>query len=250
MTTQQALRRLSDRLGPSSSVTVLTGAGISAASGIPTFRGDDGLWEEYEPSELASPEGFREDPETVWQWYDERRQMIEEAEPNAGHEALAEWETRFDRVSIVTQNVDGLHEEAGNDSVIRLHGNIWEVACWENCMDSSDAWEDRTVPFESLPPTCSECGGLLRPNVVWFGESLDPAVLESAQRAIDCDLFFTIGTSAEVHPAAGFIDRAARQGAFTVEINPNTTSASNVVDLAVQAPAEEFLPALNQAVRS
>jgi len=228
----------------------MTGAGVTAASGIPTFRGDDGLWEEYDPSDLASPEAFRNDPETVWKWYDERRRIISEAEPNPGHQSLAEWESIFDRFSLITQNVDGLHEAAGSSRVIHLHGNIWEVSCWDRCDESGEPWEHREVPIKPIPPHCPHCEGLLRPNVVWFGESLNPGTLDAAQRAVDCDVFFTIGTSAEVHPAAGFIDRASRQGAFTVEINPNTTSASRTVNLSVQAPAEQVLPTLTQSFRS
>lgn len=243
-----ALNRLDEQLDQDSSVTILTGAGISAASGIPTFRGDDGLWEEFDPSELASPQGFQRDPETVWEWYDERRQMIAEAEPNQGHYALAEWDDAFPKLSLITQNVDGLHEEAGSESIIKLHGSIWEVSCWDNCDSSPGSWTDRTAPLEEIPPICPDCGGLVRPEVVWFGEQLDPAVLDASERSLNCDVFFTIGTSAEVHPAAGFITRASRQGAFTVEINPDTTSASGTVDLAVQEPAEEFLPRMNESL--
>lgn len=247
---ESVLADLADRLEPDTSVSVLTGAGISAASGIPTFRGDDGLWEDHDPSDLASPEGFRRDPETVWRWYDERRRMIDEADPNPGHEALANWEKIFERFSLVTQNVDGLHEEAGSDRTIKLHGNIWSVSCWDDCSDSPRRWTNRDVPLPEVPPRCDSCGGLLRPEVVWFGEQLDPAVLEDAQRAVHCDVFFTIGTSAEVHPAAGFIRRAADQGAYTVEVNPDSTAASGIVDLSVPAGAETFLPELTGRLAS
>lgn len=247
---ESVLTDLAGRLDPDTNVSVLTGAGISAASGIPTFRGDDGLWEEHDPSDLASAEGLHRDPEIVWRWYDERRQMIYESEPNAGHKALANWEKYFDRFSLVTQNVDGLHEEAGSERTIKLHGDIWSVSCWDNCTGSPRRWTNRKVPLKKIPPRCDSCGGLLRPEVVWFGEQLDPEVLEDAQRAVTCDVFFTIGTSAEVHPAAGFISKASDQGAYTVEVNPDSTAASGIVDLSVSAGAETFLPELTERLPS
>lgn len=241
---RDSIRDVADRLRSDPNVTVLTGAGISAASGVPTFRGNDGLWEEFDPEELASPQGFRKDPERVWTWYDRRRVEIDKVEPNRGHEVLGQWSRRYEKFSLITQNVDDLHERAGTENVIHMHGDIWRVSCWENCADSAGSWVNRETPLEDIPPRCPECGGLLRPEVVWFGEQLDPEVLEASRRAIQCDLFFTIGTSAEVHPAAGFIDRAARQGAHTVEINPDSTAASRTVDTVIQEPAEEALDEL------
>ncbi|MFB6345632.1 MAG: NAD-dependent deacetylase [bacterium] len=241
MSDNSAIEETASRLRSEPSITVLTGAGISAASGVPTFRGDDGLWDQFDPEELASPRGFKQDPEKVWEWYDQRRRDIDEVEPNRGHEVLGQWSRRYDKFSLVTQNVDDLHERADTRAVIHLHGNIWNVSCWENCSDSERQWENRQVPLPQIPPRCPHCDGLLRPEVVWFGEQLDPDVLEASQRALNCDLFFTIGTSAEVHPAAGFIDRASQQGAHTVEINPDSTSASQIVDTVIQQPAEEAL---------
>lgn len=248
MINEDKLQSISKRINDASRITALTGAGISAASGIPTFRGDEGLWDEFDPSTLASPEGFRDDPERVWKWYNERRKMISDASPNPGHEALAELEESVEHFSLITQNVDGLHQEAGSQNIIRLHGNIWEVSCWEDCKESPEQWENYEVPFAEFPPSCPECGGLLRPNVVWFGEQLDPAILQSAQRAISCDVFLTIGTSAEVHPAAGFINRASQQGAYTLEINPESTSASSTVDEVLKYGAEDVLPELVRLV--
>lgn len=240
---------VAERLQDHPDVSILTGAGISAASGVPTFRGDDGLWEEFDPQELASPQGFRRDPEKVWKWYDERRQSIVDVEPNRGHEIIAQWSRQLDRFTLLTQNVDDLHERPGTENIVKLHGSIWHVSCWDNCEDSPDQWEHRETPLGTIPPRCPHCEGLLRPEVVWFGESLDPEVLEAAGRATDCDLFFTIGTSAEVHPAAGFIQEAARGGALTVEINPEATAATDSVDYVISQPAEEALPRIEELLQ-
>ena len=145
---------------------------------------------------------------------------------------------------LITQNVDGLHERAGALRVIRFHGSLWEVGCWEQCPDSPKRWGDLTVPFKTLPPTCSYCGGFLRPGVVWFGEGIDPGVLAQSDVATGCDLFLTIGTSSLVHPAAGLIEQARRRGAFTVEINPVDTVASDQVDLVLRGTAEAVLTAI------
>lgn len=249
MTSSSKHQEVAERLVSDLNVTVLTGAGISAASGVPTFRGDDGLWEEFDPEELASPRGFRNDPEKVWRWYNQRRVEIDKVDPNRGHEVLGTWSHRFDRFSLITQNVDDLHERAETEDVIHMHGDIWTVSCWDSCADSDRQWENREVPLQELPPRCPECGGLLRPEVVWFGEQLDPEVFQSCERALNCELFFTIGTSAEVHPAAGFIDRAAQQGAYTVEINPDSTAATGVVDTVISEPAEEALDAIESLIQ-
>ncbi len=250
MSSRNEFQAVAERLLENPTITVLTGAGISAASGIPTFRGDDGLWEEFDPKELASPQGFQKDPERVWRWYDERRQSIADVEPNLGHEILAEWSQTFERFTLLTQNVDDLHERPGTKNIVKLHGSIWHVSCWENCDPADNRWEHLEVPLKTIPPKCPHCGGLLRPEVVWFGESLAPNVLNAAQRATNCDLFFTIGTSAEVHPAAGFIDKASRQGALTVEINPEATPVTSTVDYVITEPAEEALPHLNNLIEN
>lgn len=239
--TDRGVETVIEKLRSNPDITVLTGAGISAASGVPTFRGEDGLWDNFDPDELATPQGFRKDPEKVWKWYDKRRVEIEKVEPNPGHEVLGRWSRRYEEFSLITQNVDDLHERAGTENVIHMHGFIWEVSCWDDCSESDRKWENRETPLSELPPRCPNCGGLVRPEVVWFGEQLDPEVLDASQRALSCDLFFTIGTSAEVHPAAGFIDRASRQGAHTVEVNPDSTAATHVVDTVIDEPAEEAL---------
>ena len=240
-----SLEQVAQALAPDARVTVLTGAGVSAASGVPTFRGGDGLWRRFRVEELATPEAFARDPRVVWEWYDWRRQLIAACEPNPAHHVLAEWSLRFKDFTLITQNVDGLHERAGSAGVRRLHGSIWDVGCWRECAAAPHRWRDDTVPFATLPPPCPHCGGPLRPGVVWFGEGLDPDTVEASIDAAACDVFFTIGTSAVVYPAAGLIDHARRAGALTVEINPDSTAASGGVDVVLPVAAEAALPALD-----
>jgi len=242
------LNRVSRALRPDARITVMTGAGVSAASGVPTFRGADGLWKDYRLEDLATPDGFSRDPRAVWEWYDWRRQAIAGCRPNAAHHVLASWSLRFPRFTLITQNVDGLHEQAGAADVLRLHGSIWEVGCWNQCAPSRGRWRDHTAPFPVLPPPCPHCGGPLRPGVVWFGETLDADVVERALEATRCDVFFTIGTSAIVYPAAGFLDHARSHGALTVEINPEATPATSTVDVVVPERAETALAALDASL--
>lgn len=222
-------------------MTVLTGAGVSAASGVPTFRGADGLWSNFRVEELATPGAFARDPALVWKWYAWRRELVAACRPNRAHEVLAEWSRRFPRFTLVTQNVDGLHERAGTRNVVRFHGSIWELACSRGCAESPARWRDETVPFPELPPRCPRCGGLARPGVVWFGEPIDREVLEASLAALDCEVCLVVGTSAVVYPAAGLADEARHRGAFTVEINPEPTEATERFDLAIQGRAEEVL---------
>jgi NAD-dependent deacetylase len=238
------LTSLTDRLRRASRVTVLTGAGVSAASGIPTFRGAGGLWRSVRAETLASARGFAADPTLVWEWYDWRRQIIRDAEPTAAHHALAEWMRARRGVTLITQNVDGLHERAGAHDVLRLHGSIWQLRCWHDCDKSGAGWTDESVPLSPIPPRCPHCGALARPGVVWFGESLDPDVLDTAARACECDVFLSVGTSSVVYPAAGLLHDAKRHGAFTIEINPDATDASALVDATIRAAAEDVLPRL------
>jgi NAD-dependent deacetylase len=248
------LKALVDRLRqPDARITVLSGAGLSAASGVPTFRGADGLWRNFRPEALATAEAFGRDPKLVWEWYAWRRFRIASCEPNPAHRVLAEWSQRFPNFRLITQNVDGLHEsafaratarQAGECDVIRLHGSIWEVSCWQRCADAPKSWRDETLSFAQIPPRCPHCRGPIRPGVIWFGETLDPIVVRKAAQAAECDVFITIGTSAIVYPAAGFITAAKKKGAFTVEINPETTPASGSVDLVLRGPAETVLPAI------
>jgi NAD-dependent deacetylase len=240
------VKELVDRFTRDARITVLTGAGVSAASGVPTFRGADGLWKNFRPETLATAEAFDRDPKLVWEWYAWRRSRIAACEPNAAHRALAGWSRRFRNFSLITQNVDGLHERAGTQNTIRLHGSIWEVSCWQGCATSPKRWRDETLSFAEIPPRCPHCGGLIRPGVVWFGEALDPIVVRQASEAAECDLFITIGTSAIVYPAAGFVAAAKQHGAYTVEINPETTPATSTVDLSLRGCAETVLPLIDQ----
>ena len=235
-----ALDEVVARLRASRRTTVLTGAGISAASGVPTFRSAGGLWGSYRAEDLATPVAFSRNPQLVWTWYDARRQQLLDCQPNAGHDVLAAWAARLPGFTLLTQNVDGLHERAGATAAVRLHGSIWHVRCVAGC---SAAREDRRAPLPEIPPQC-ECGALLRPDVVWFGEMLDPDVLRRADTATVCDVFVTAGTSSIVHPAAGLAAEARARGAFTVEINPEETSASGLVSRRLRGPAEAVLPAL------
>lgn len=238
---------LVSRLRSARTLVVVTGSGVSAASGVPTFRGEGGLWRNYRPEDLATPEAFAHDPKTVWEWYAWRRATIAGCAPNAAHEILAKWSDR-PGFTLITQNVDGLHERAGTRNVIRFHGSIWDLRCAAEC--GRPAWEDRSNPLAALPPTCPACAGLARPGVVWFGENIDPDVLERASRAAaSAEVFLSIGTSSLVYPAAGLLHHARRNGAFTAEINPGATGASSSVELAIAAPAEDALPMLDVRMR-
>jgi len=229
-----------DWLSRAKSVAILTGAGSSAESGIPTFRGPGGVWRTYRAEELATPQGFARDPKLVWEWYDWRRSVIAEAQPNAGHKALAEIERRAARYTLITQNVDGLHDRAGSKNVLKVHGDIWTVRC-PSCGRQR---RDPKPRLEQVPPFCA-CGGMERPGVVWFGEGLPEGIWEQAVEATKAaDLFFVIGTSAVVHPAAGLVYLAKSSGAKVVEINVDDTPVSATVDLCWRASAAEALPSL------
>lgn len=234
------------RLREARRVTVLTGAGVSAASGVPTFRGEAGLWKSFRAEDLATPEAFARDPVTVWEWYDWRRGKIAEAIPNAAHETIAAWSHQFESFALITQNVDGLHELAGTRGVVRFHGSIWTLACAGSCGALPGGWEDRRAPLPEIPPLCPDCGALARPGVVWFGEPIPSAALAAAGEALDCDVFVVAGTSSLVMPAAGLADLARSRGAFTIEVNPEATPASARVDLAIAGPAEVVLPEIDR----
>jgi NAD-dependent deacetylase len=228
-----------DWVRAASGVAVLTGAGISAESGVPTFRGPSGLWQTYRPEDLATPEAFRRDPVLVWEWYNWRRERIAEAAPNPGHLALAALERRRSRFTLVTQNVDGLHDRAGNHRILKLHGDIWRLRCLECGID----WADRRVPLPTLPPHC-RCGGMARPGVVWFGEQLGPVWGEAESAARNCEVFVVAGTSAVVYPAASLILVAKRSGAKVIEVNIEETPFSELVDCSLRGPSGELLPQL------
>jgi NAD-dependent deacetylase len=240
------IRALAGRLENAARVTVVAGAGLSAASGVPTFRGPGGLWKAFRPEELATPEAFTRDPRLVWEWYDWRRQSIARCRPNRAHEVLATWSRRFPAFALVTQNVDGLEDRAGTANVLRFHGSIWELSCSDGCRASPESWRDETAPFPALPPRCPHCGGIARPAVVWFGEPIDPGVLRASLEALDCDACLIVGTSAVVYPAAGLVLEAARRGAFTAEINPEPTEVASELDLAIAGRAEDVLDKLER----
>ncbi len=219
-------------------VVVLTGAGVSAESGVPTFRGPEGLWRTFRPEDLATPEAFARDPVLVWEWYDWRRQRIANCRPNPAHRVLAEMEAALPDFTLITQNVDGLHQAAGSRRVLELHGNIWRVRC-TRC---GRVGEDRRVPLPEIPPRCA-CGGLLRPDVVWFGEPLPPAVLEEAwEAAARCRWMLVVGTSALVQPAASLPVVAHRNGARLIEVNVSDTPLTPLADEVLRGPAGEVLP--------
>jgi NAD-dependent deacetylase len=246
MKLDDSIAQLAQRIQSASRISVLTGAGISAASGVPTFRGDEGLWKSYSPQELATPEAFQNNPKLVWEWYDWRRELISKCPPNAAHHVLASWSKRYSGFTLITQNVDGLHEKAGAEDVIRFHGSLWHVFCRDRCKSSPPSWFYDAVPLPSIPPSCPYCGGLIRPAVVWFGETIEPEVIARSFAALDCDIFLTVGTSALVYPAAGLVSQARQKGAFTVEINLEATPASDTVDLSIQGPAETVLEKLEK----
>ena len=220
-------------------VCVLTGAGISAESGIPTFReAQTGLWENYDPLDLATPEAFLRDPALVWRWYRWRREIVAGAQPNPGHTALADLEGLVPKLTLVTQNVDGLHARAGSRTVIEFHGNLFATRCFvEGCI--VNAAEDDAVP------TCPACGSHARPGVVWFGEAIPALALDqSFAAARDCDVFLSIGTSSLVYPAAGLAELAKNHGAVVAEINPNPTGLAAYFDHAIPGNAGKVLPEL------
>jgi NAD-dependent deacetylase len=233
-----------EKLRSASSVAVLTGAGVSAESGVPTFRGHDGLWKKFRPEELATVDAFLRNPELVWAWYQHRREILSKARPNPGHLALQDLEKRFEDFTLITQNIDGLHQKAGSRRIVELHGNIRR----NRCLDCGKIYETLDSGQEATVPTC-ECGGSLRPDVVWFGESLPPQALEDAlNAAIRCDIFLSVGTSAVVHPAASLPTIARQHGAFVVEINLEPTVISDQVDVSIQGRAGEILPRLMEAL--
>lgn len=264
MQSSASLQIVADWITNCRKIVVLTGAGISAESGVPTFRrGSEAarsaaekdeptpLWEKYDPTELACAQGFLKHPELVWQWYDWRRRLVEGVEPNAGHLALAQIEKLIAprAFTLITQNVDRLHHRAGSQNILELHGNILTFRCFDHGHQASD------VPYNLMePPVCnadsgsassSSCSSKLRPNVVWFGESLDPTTLEDSMKAArQCDLFIAIGTSALVQPAASLPYMAQDHGAKLVEINLERTPLSESVDVFLSGKSGNILPSI------
>ncbi len=236
--------KLISRLLNASRVAVLTGAGISAESGVPTFRGEDGLWRRFRPEELATVDAFLKNPALVWEWYNYRRRIVTEVQPNPGHLALAELEKLVPDFAVITQNVDGLHQRAGSRKVLELHGNILR----SRCMRCGKLYTELT--FENGEVPRCECGGLIRPDVVWFGEMLPQDVLEEAYHyARTASVFLSVGTSALVQPAASLPLEARAYGAYVVEINPETTPITHEVDEHISGKAGEILPKLVETLR-
>ena len=224
-------------------ICVLTGAGVSAESGVPTFRdAQDGLWAQYEPQDLATPEAFLADPALIWRWYRWRRELVAKADPNPGHYAIAQLSELVPRVTLITQNVDGLHRRAGSDEIIEFHGNLFDDRCFaDGTLHTADG--------EMEIPTCPDCGGHLRPGVVWFGEAIPQAALnESSAAASDCDVFLSVGTSSLVYPAAGMADLARDNGACVVEVNPNPTTHAAGFDFAIAGKSGLVLPELLESL--
>lgn len=229
-----------DALRKARSLVVLTGAGVSAESGVPTFRGQEGLWRNYNPQELATPEAFNKDPTLVWEWYDWRRGLIAPLEPNPAHLAIAELEELSPSFLLITQNIDGLHKKGGSKQMLELHGNIWNV----RCVAEGNVTENHDVPLQNIPPMCS-CGAMLRPHIVWFGESLDPHILHQSLQAIEaCDFLIVAGTSAVVQPSASFPIMARERGATVLEVNMEPTPISSLVNGSLFGKAGELLPQL------
>jgi len=226
-------------------IVVLTGSGTSAESGIPTFRdAQTGLWEKYRPEDLATPEAFERNPQLVWDWYAWRRTLVATAEPNAGHLAIAELDGLLQRLTLITQNVDGLHQRAGSPNIIEFHGNIMRSRC------TAGHPADDVVKSGERPPHCRQCGGLLRPDVVWFGETIPDEALEAAFAAVeDCDILLAVGTSAVVQPAAGLAMQAKQRGSLLVEINPEPTPLTSAADFTLTGPSGLILPELVSALR-
>ncbi|HWF11113.1 MAG TPA: NAD-dependent deacylase [Bryobacteraceae bacterium] len=228
---QQAIRLLKS----AAKVAVLTGAGVSAESGIPTFRTNGGYWQQHRFEDLATPQAFARDPKFVWTWYEERRRAIAQAKPNAGHYALAELELQKPVFTLITQNVDGLHDLAGSKRPIKLHGDIWTVRCTQCGSEKVDRSE-----LNDLPPSC-HCGGMLRPGVVWFGEMLPEGVMERATAVVRAaDVLIVAGTSAQVYPAAGLIPMAKS----VIEINPEATDYSDEITFSIRGSSANVLPQL------
>lgn len=242
---------LIDRLGQAERVAVLTGAGVSAESGIPTFRdAQTGLWAQHDPMTLASPEGYARQPALVWDWYQWRRELIAKNRPNPGHAALARLEAIIPSITLITQNVDGLHALAGSEQVLELHGNIMRNICTETGRPIADDWIAAHADRHP-PPSPHADGALARPDVIWFGEALDGEVLTAAFAAVrECDIMISAGTSGAVQPAASLPAMARDAGAVLVDINPETTELSALADWHLAGPSAHWLPILVEAFGS
>jgi NAD-dependent deacetylase len=244
--TPEGLERAVRWLADARRVVASTGAGMSKESGIPTFRdARNGLWARYDPEELATERGFRANPRLVWSWYAERRRRIAACEPHAGHRALAAMESRLPSLTVVTQNIDGLHAAAGSADVVELHGAIRRV----KCLDAHHPFAGAPPDAEGDPPPCPRCGSPLRPDVVWFGEALPREATERAWTlAGTCDVMLVVGTSGLVYPAADLPRVAKRAGARIVEVNPEPSGVTPVADVFLRGPAGEVRPRLAEGL--
>ncbi len=238
-------------IGRSQRLVVLTGAGMSKESGVPTFRDeDDGLWTKYDPAELATPEAFQRDPRLVWEWYTYRREIVRQAAPNPGHYALVELEDLLPQVVVITQNVDDLHQRAGSSDVIPLHGAIMRSRCTADCRGGPTAFSSE-APVKDGLPRCPYCGALARPDVVWFGENLPAeALLRAMIVTQEADVMLVVGTSGVVQPVAALPSLAFRAGATLIEVNPNASAITSLAALWLDGPAGEILPQLVAAIRA
>ena len=242
MSTENRVESAAALLGKARRVVAFTGAGVSAESGVPTFRGAGGLWEGRPIEQVATPQGFAADPVLVWQFYEQRRCNLARCRPNPAHHVLAAWQRRFSSYTLVTQNVDGLHEEAGSRDVLHVHGSIWTV----RCTGCGRERHEPAAPLPEVPPRCPVCGAMERPGVVWFGETLPEDVLEPAARAAaGADVMIVVGTSAVVYPAAGLVQIAASAGAAVIEVNPEASALAHLADIELRGPAGEVLPRLD-----
>jgi NAD-dependent deacetylase len=233
---KEQIQKTSERLRKAASLTVLTGAGVSAESGIPTFRDKGGIWEKFDPTEVATYDAFIRNPKFVWEWYLERMRTFQKAAPNPAHRAIALLERRVPKFTLVTQNIDDLHRKAGSQNIVELHGNVW----WTKCLDCGKREALKKIP-EKAPVFCAHCEGLARPDIVWFGEMLDPEKLQRAAQACQVELFMIVGTSGEVWPAAGFAHEAKADGAFLIEINTQKSELSSIADISLFGKAGEVL---------
>jgi NAD-dependent deacetylase len=246
MTQDSLIQQAADLINASSQIVVLTGAGVSKESGVPTFRDAlDGLWSQYDPMKLATPTAFEANPKLVWDWYQFRRRMMGKAQPNAGHYALADLETRCSDMLLITQNVDDLHEQAGNKNIIHLHGNISRNKCFYDCQGNPTLVDISKIEWdlESGPPPCPHCGRWVRPDVVWFTEQLPGREVRAAENAsAACDLMIVVGTSGLVTPAAALPHFAKRSRAMLIEVNPAYSMITRIANVVLQGPSGEILP--------
>ncbi len=252
MTTGAKIGQAAKLITNANKIVVLTGAGVSKESGVPTFRDAmDGLWAQYDPQQLATPQAFAADPKLVWDWYEFRRGLVRDARPNPGHIAIAAIERRQPQTWVVTQNVDNLHEQAGSQQIIHLHGNIAQSKCAANCRGTPTLIDVTTLVWdvEAGPPPCPHCGTHVRPDVVWFGESLPTDALHHALDLSNaCDLMIVVGTSGLVNPAASLPQYTKRNGGKVLEVNPDYSMISRYADLRLEAPSGEVLPRVVEAL--